>query len=93
MDLKLSPCPFCGKEAPIVALVPYNKVHHADDCDCYNDADCHWVVNCDASGTSSEGYKGGCGATAGSGLTKQEAVEIWNRRVYVLTDSASPEPK
>ena len=79
-------CPFCGASAP-VALVPYNQVHHSDDCDCFNDADCHWVVNCNASGTSSEGYAGGCGAVGGAGVTKREAIDLWNQRYCVHSAS------
>lgn len=86
MDSNLLPCPFCGN--PKVALVPYNQVHHDDECECFTAHSDAWSVNCDASGTSSEGYAGGCGATGGVGLSEAQAAEIWNRRY--LSAGATP---
>lgn len=85
MDERLLPCPFCGSTK--VDLVPYNQVHHDDECECYNGSCDSWAVNCDASGTSSEGYAGGCGATAGAGMTREQAIENWNRRAVSATCS------
>lgn len=82
MELKLLPCPFCGNQR--VALVPYAQVHHDNECECYENSD-FWAVNCDASGTSTEGYAGGCGATAGAGADQQQAIELWNRRSVSAT--------
>jgi hypothetical protein len=78
MDLKLEPCPFCGNTA--VEVVHYSEIRHDDECECYAENSDAWAVNCDASGTSTEGYKSGCGATGGVGVNQAEAAELWNQR-------------
>lgn len=74
----LLPCPFCGCSK--VFLVPYNQIHHDDECECFSSSGDAWAVNCDASGLSTTGYAGGCGATAGIGMSIEQAIENWNRR-------------
>lgn len=67
---ELKPCPFCGGEKLIIT-----------DCieleDCNNFEKCeyepYYTVCCDFN-------QGGCGATTGFCLNKQEAIEAWNRR-------------
>ena len=81
MSEKLKPCPFCGsKYAPILSNVCECEMcanFEDEDCPkCYNptgnDGCIHFVV-CSV-------HKGGCGASTGWHINKEEAIGAWNRR-------------
>ena len=67
---ELKPCPFCGGEKLIIT-----------DCkeleECSNFEKCEYV-NCYTVCCDFE--QGGCGATSGYRLHKEEAIEAWNKR-------------
>lgn len=75
----LKPCPFCGKQDPMVIT----DAHELESCANYDDENCpaeneggccgFLTVVCDVT-------KGGCGATSGYAPTEEEAVEKWNKR-------------
>ena len=68
--MKLKPCPFCGSEKIIITDCRELK-------QCNNFAECgcmpNYTVCCDF-------RQGGCGATSGYRLNKEEAIEAWNKR-------------
>lgn len=77
MTAKLKPCPFCGKSVAI-----FTDMKELEECYNYDQGICddldyvcsrYPIVVCDAT-------KGGCGASAGYGESKKEAIEKWNRR-------------
>lgn len=71
----LLPCPFCGKtHSPIVGAA--SEVWNADEHGPYPHTE-FYAVFCDA---STDGRRGGCGGAGGYRLTKDEAIEVWNRR-------------
>ena len=81
-DLKLLPCPFCGKETAVLSTareLEECKKFESEECECYDPFDdfklCHLIrVVCDYT-------QGGCGSTGAYDTTEEGAVEKWNRRV------------
>ena len=82
MDIKLKPCPLCGKEcAEISNAADLEDCKYFDDCkECpqFNPVtenhDCHcYIVVCSI-------YKGGCGCSTGYSFNRDHVVKMWNRR-------------
>ena len=69
-DTKLKSCPFCGKEVQIIS-------------NCIELEECENFEECTGNTLSTvvcNFKKGGCGATGGYRVTKEEAIKAWNRR-------------
>ena len=58
-------CPFCGNEPECVEEYIHLGLH---------DGGWVWVVRCNH-------LKGGCGAKGGTRISREEAIEAWNKRV------------
>ena len=61
---KLSKCPFCGKEPEVAEEWVPHGLH---------DGGYAWVVRCNY-------LNGGCGAKSGGRMTKEEAIEAWQKQ-------------
>ena len=71
--LKLKPCPFCGGTQLFVGTIAEIEMQDEDHPDYLHSSKIYAVV-CDY-------IKGGCGASTGGGaISKEEAIEAWNRR-------------
>lgn len=71
----LLPCPFCGKTHSLIVGAA-SEAWDADEHGPYPHTE-SYAVFCDA---STDGRRGGCGGAGGYRLTKDEAIEVWNRR-------------
>lgn len=71
----LLPCPFCGKTHSLIVGAA-SEAWDADEHGPYPHTE-SYAVFCDA---STDGRRGGCGGAGGYRLTKDEAIEAWNRR-------------
>lgn len=71
-EIKLKPCPFCGRVKPFVGRLTEIETVDADHPD-YELFNGQFAVVCDA-------QVGGCGAASGFRASEKEAVEAWNRR-------------
>ena len=79
-EIKLNPCPFCGNRN-----LEFIDMHGLEECGNFDtdicpcneydsEAHCAYIsVVCNV-------QKGGCGASSGYYLTKEEAAEAWSRR-------------
>ena len=79
MDIRLLPCPFCGKTESLMFTDAKElegcKKFEDDSCPCYEEEPkcfCRAIV-CSVS-------KGGCGASSGYATTVERVLEKWNRR-------------
>jgi len=59
------PCPFCGKKPECVRQWVMHGLH---------DGGYNWIVRCNY-------LDGGCGAQGGGRPEKEDAINIWNKRV------------
>lgn len=66
LGIELKDCPFCGKDILVVSREDeaYGKAKNKNG---------YFAVCCNFN-------KGGCGSTGGYRKTKEEAVEVWNKR-------------
>lgn len=71
----LLPCPFCGKTHSLIVGAA-SEAWDVDEHGPYPHTE-SYAVFCDA---STDGRRGGCGGAGGYRLTKDEAIEVWNRR-------------
>ena len=71
----LEPCPFCGKTHSLIVGAA-SETWDADEHGPYPHTE-SYAVFCDA---STDGRRGGCRGAGGYRLTKDEAIEAWNRR-------------
>lgn len=78
----LLPCPFCGKTHSLI-IGAASEMWDTDEHGQYPHTETY-AVFCDA---STDGGKGGCGGAGGYRLTKDDAIEAWNRRVPAVTPS------
>lgn len=71
-EIKLKPCPFCGRVKPFLGRLTEIETVDANhpDYDLLNE---QFAVVCDA-------QNGGCGTTSGFFASKNKACEAWNRR-------------
>lgn len=64
--MELKPCPFCGnKNVECVENFENTGLHEGGYA---------WIVQCNY-------MKGGCGAKSGCRPEKEEAIELWNKRM------------
>lgn len=81
---ELLPCPFCGHASarPVLAASEMWVQEHGEG-ESFPHSET-WAVMCDA---SSEGGRGGCGASGGFKPSELEASEAWNRRALALQEA------
>ena len=74
MSEKLKPCPFCGKTDPVGVFT-------------HSERNTGWEVDerYDYLSVCCAYDNGGCGAAGGYRETKEEAIEIWNKRAPLYT--------
>ncbi len=66
-EIDMRPCPFCGREEPVLAVVPnYNRLGFFARAEC---------PSCNATMTTEQAYKTGMEA-------KTAVVRAWNRREW-----------
>ena len=88
----LLPCPFCGQSHTLVTITAQELAEQDSDYDGeFWEHSESWAVICDASRPDGPG---GCGANGGFKPTKDEAIEVWNRRAALdskpATEQAEP---
>lgn len=76
-EIKLEPCPFCGKTdtLTITNCVKLEECKNFEGCEC----DPYKTICCDVN-------KGGCGAASGYAIDEALMIEKWNRRADNETD-------
>lgn len=71
-DIKLKPCPFCGKSVTV-----FTNAKEMKDCSYYDDC---YSLSCPMIAIVCDVNDGGCGASTGYGWSKDVVIEKWNRR-------------
>lgn len=79
-ESKLKPCPFCGKR-----VAEISDAHELAECGNFEAEECPCesfenAVECGLKIVVCNVQRGGCGASSGYCLTREQAVYEWNRR-------------
>lgn len=79
-EIKLKPCPHCGS-----INLEFTDMHNLEECGNFDTDYCPCneydsTAHCAYTSVVCTVQKGGCGASSGYYLTKEEAAESWNRR-------------
>ena len=79
-NIKLIPCPFCGKVKPL----EFSDAAEFEDCKKALDTDCccdYEPNGCSMVAVVCNVNKGGCGASSGYARSYEKAAKKWNARV------------
>lgn len=79
MEIKLRECPFCGKKD----TVDFTDAKELEECTKFESEDCpcyEEMPSCYCVAVVCSVYKKGCGAISGYAVTREKAIELWNRR-------------